>query len=134
MLDAAAANPFVSAALALLVGAAVVVLLVWLADRRQKRRARERAQQDRAAHEAAELERLRRLPLPNGGVEVPTEDVEPAQDYPGGKVMLVVNGTFAANVVLFVLKLLHDSGLAGFVGSILLVELNESTKTQYLTI
>jgi hypothetical protein len=76
-------------------------------------------------HEAR-LARAQQVPLPEGAALISTRKrTRPSSDR-SGRLMLVLDGSFGTNLSINLLKLIHDCGLEGLIGSILLVEFDVS--------
>lgn len=107
-----------------------LAILAWAAWRRMKdKEARERALR---ARDAA-LEAARAQPLPEGSAELyGGSDGRQAAGALAGKLMFVLAGTFAGKLGLRVLAMMDMCGLERAVGSILLIELDEDRRRDFL--
>jgi hypothetical protein len=109
--------------------AALGLLIAGLIGWRQENRRRAERQANQALRQAAQLAKP-----PEGALEVSTAAAIAARPADqSGRIMLVLAGSFAANVGTGLLTLLERCGLAGAIGSILVIELDRRRREHFLS-
>jgi hypothetical protein len=83
--------------------------------------------------ERARRARIASARLPDGVIWVRTESAGGPLADTSGRVLLILSGTFAANVGRALLIMLHRCGLSGVIGSILLLEMDRRRRERFLT-
>ncbi len=104
------------------VAAIVAMLLVGWGREKRTRASREK---ERESYQLA-----LNAALPNGTLEISTGGL--SKKLRDGRIMLVLNGTFAARQGENILSLLYRSGLEAAVGSVLLIEGDSRSRAQFL--
>lgn len=94
---------------------------------------RHKRQEERARQERERQERIAKAKIPAGATPLCTGGGSTKVVDQSGRLMLVLDGTFGANVGgLSLLTLLERCGLAGTIGSILLIELDSHRRERFL--